>query len=45
MQNKREFQQIAINHSSDIDNKDSINLHRKFSAKQYSFLAFNAILT
>ena len=36
--NKRELQQIASNHSSDIDYKDFINVYKKFTDKPYSFL-------
>ena len=36
--NKRELQQIALNHSSDIDFKDFIMIYKKCTAKQYSFL-------
>ena len=39
--NKREIQQIAINHSSDID---FMNLYKKRTAKPYSFLVINATL-
>ena len=35
--NKRELQQIAINHSSDISTKDFINIYKKFTDKPYSF--------
>ena len=42
--NKREFQQIAFNHSSGIDFKDFINLYKKCTAKPYSFLVINATL-
>ena len=35
--NKQELQQIAFNHSSDIDFKDFINLYKKFVSKPYSF--------
>ena len=35
--NKRELQQIAINHSSDISTKDFINIYRECTAKPYSF--------
>ena len=34
---KRELQQIAINHSSDIDTKDFINIYRKYTAEPYLF--------
>ena len=36
--NKKELQQIAINHSSDISTKDFINIYRKYTAEPYSFL-------
>ena len=36
--NKRELQQIAINHSSDISTKDFANFYRKCTAEPYSFL-------
>ena len=42
--NKRELQQIAFNHSSDIDFKDFINLYKKCTAKPYSFLVIDATL-
>ena len=35
--NKQELQQIAFNHSSDIDFQDFTNLHKKCSAKLYFF--------
>ena len=35
--NKREFQQIAFNHSSDVDFQDFVNLKKKCNAKLYSF--------
>ena len=38
VQNKRELQQIAINHSSDINTKDFANIYRKCTDKPYSFL-------
>ena len=40
--NKRELQQIAFNHSSDIDFKDFMNLYKKCTAKPYYFLVFHA---
>ena len=43
--NIRELQQTAVNHSSDIDFKDFMNLFKNFTAKQYSFLVINATLT
>ena len=33
--NKRELQQIAINHSSDIDTKNFANICRKYTAEPY----------
>ena len=36
--NERELQQIAINHSSDINTKDSANIYRKCTAEPYSFI-------
>ena len=33
--NKRELQQIAINHSSDINNKDFINIYKKWTDKPH----------
>ena len=35
--NKRELQQIAINHSSDISTKDFTNIYRECTAEPYSF--------
>ena len=35
---KQQIQQIAFNHSSDIDFKDFLNLYKKYTAKSYSFL-------
>ena len=40
--NKQEIQQIAFNHSSDIDFKDFINLYKKCTAKSYCFLVIDA---
>ena len=42
--NKRELQQIALNHSSDIDFKDFINIYKKCTAKLYSFLVLGTTL-
>ena len=36
--NKREPQQIAINHSSDIDFKDFMKIYKKYTKEPYSFL-------
>ena len=35
--NKRELQQIALNHSSDISSNDFIKIHKKYTAEPYSF--------
>ena len=40
--NKREIQQVDLNHSSDIDFKDFIKIYKKCTAEPYSFLV-NAI--
>ena len=42
--NKRELQQIALNHSSDIDSKGFIKTYKKGTAKPYSFLVVDTTL-
>ena len=42
--NKRELQQIALNHSSDIDFKDFVKIYKKCPAKPYSFLVNDTTL-
>ena len=42
--NKRELQQIAINHSSDINTKDFANIYRKCTSEPYSFLVDDTTL-
>ena len=42
--NKRELQQIALNHSSDIDFKDFIKIYKKCTAEPYSFLVNDTTL-
>ena len=42
---KRELQQIAINHSSDINTKDFANIYKKCTAEPYSFLVNNTTLS
>ena len=42
--NKRELQQIALNHSSDIDFKDFVNVYKKCTAEPYSFLVNDVTL-
>ena len=43
--NKRELQQIAINHSSDTDFKDSIKIYKKCTDKPYWFLVNDTTLS
>ena len=42
--NKRELQQIAINHSSDISTKDFANIYKKCTSEPYSFLVNDTTL-
>ena len=42
--NKRELQQIAINHSSDINTKDFANIYKKCTSEPYSFLVNDTTL-
>ena len=42
--NRREFQQIAFNHSSDFDFQSFVNRYKKSTAKPYSFLVINTTL-
>ena len=42
--NKRELEQIALNHSSDIDFKDFMNLYKKCTTKLNSVLVIDATL-
>ena len=42
--NKRELQQIALNHSSDIDFKDFIKIYKKCTDEPYSFLVNDTTL-
>ena len=41
---KRELQQIAINHSSDISTEDFVNIYRKYTAEPYSFFVNDTTL-
>ena len=43
--NKRELQQIAISHSSDIDFKDFIKIYKKCTDEPYSFLVNHITLS
>ena len=42
--NKRELMQTAINHSSDINNKDFIEIYIKRADKPYSLLVIDTTL-
>ena len=42
--NKRELQNIAVNHSVDIDYKDFIKIYRECMKEPYSFLAIDTTL-
>ena len=42
--NKRELQQIALNHSSDIDFKDFMKIYKKCTTKPYSFFVNDTTL-
>ena len=43
--NRKELQNIAINHSADIDYKDFVRIYRKCTRKPYSFLTIDATLS
>ena len=42
--NKRELQQIALNHSSDTDFKDFMKIYKKCTTEPYSFLVNDTTL-
>ena len=42
--NKRELQNIAINHSADIDFKDFMKIYRESTREPYSFLTIDTSL-
>ena len=42
---KRELQNIAINHSANIDYKDFMKIYREFTKEPYSFLTIDATLS
>ena len=42
--NKRELQNVATNHSADIDYKDFMNIYKKSTSEQYSFLTIDTTL-
>ena len=41
---KRELQQVAFNHYSDVDFEDFVNLYKKCTSKSFSFLVIQATL-
>ena len=43
--NKRELQQIILNHSSDIDFKDFVKIYKKCTDDPYSFLVNDTMLS
>ena len=42
--NKRELENIAINHSADIDYQDFIKIYRECTKEQYNFLTIDTTL-
>ena len=42
--NRRELQNIAINHSADIDYKDFIKIYRECVEESYNFLTIDTTL-
>ena len=42
--NKKELQNIAINHSAGIDYNDFLNIYREYASKSYSFLTIDTTL-
>ena len=43
--NKKELQNIAINHTADIDYKDYIKIYRECTKEPYNFLTIDIILS
>ena len=41
LKNKRELQNVAINHSGDIDYKDSVKIYRDYTKEPYNFLTID----
>ena len=41
LNNKRELQNVAINHSADIDYKNSVEIFRDFTKEPYNFLTID----
>ena len=42
--NKKELQQISLNHSSSINSKDFIKIYKKYTTEPYSFLINDTML-
>ena len=42
--NRKELQNIAINHSADIDNNDFVRIYRECTREPYSFLTIDTTL-
>ena len=42
--NRKELQNIAINHSADFDYKDFVTIYRQYTRKPYSFLTIDTTL-
>ena len=42
--NKRELQNIAFNHSADIDYKDFLKIYREFTKEPYYFMIIDTTL-
>ena len=42
--NRKKLQNIAINHTADIDYNDLVRIYREYTRKQYSFLLIDTKL-
>ena len=42
---RKELQNIAINHSADIDYNDFVTIYREYKIKPYSFLTIDTTLS
>ena len=42
--NRKELQNIAINHSADIDYNDFVKIYREYTKEPYSFLTIDTTL-
>ena len=41
---RKDLQNIAVNHSADIDYKDFVRIYREYTRKPYSFLTIDTTL-